>query len=87
MEVLKEEMAKDEPSLILCMDSPCMLLRRAKPLEKFKIPVYAINTDNCRGCKNTFAQIKFRTWSSGHSAASASRISPTALSTSGPEIQ
>ena len=51
MEVLKEEMAKDEPSLILCKDSPCMLLRRAKPLEKFKIPVYAINTDNCRGCK------------------------------------
>jgi indolepyruvate ferredoxin oxidoreductase alpha subunit len=28
MEVLKEEMAKDEPSLILCKDSPCMLLRR-----------------------------------------------------------
>jgi indolepyruvate ferredoxin oxidoreductase alpha subunit len=51
MEVLKEEMAKDEPSLILCMDSPCMLLRRAKPLERFKTPVYQINVDNCRGCK------------------------------------
>jgi indolepyruvate ferredoxin oxidoreductase alpha subunit len=44
-------MAKDEPSLILCMDSPCMLLRRAKPLERFKTPVYQINVDNCRGCK------------------------------------
>ena len=51
MEVLKEEMAKDEPSLILCKDSPCMLLRRAKPLERFKNPVYAISTENCRGCK------------------------------------
>ncbi len=51
MEIVKEEMAKNEPSLILCKDSPCMLLRRAKPLERFKNPVYAINTDNCRGCK------------------------------------
>ncbi|OPY68504.1 MAG: indolepyruvate ferredoxin oxidoreductase [Syntrophorhabdus sp. PtaU1.Bin002] len=51
MEILKEEMAKDEPSLILCKDSPCMLLRRAKPLEKFKNPVYAIDRDKCRGCK------------------------------------
>jgi indolepyruvate ferredoxin oxidoreductase alpha subunit len=51
MEVLKEEMAKDEPSLILCQDSPCMLLRRAKPLERFKTPVYQINVANCRGCK------------------------------------
>ena len=51
MEVLKEEMAKNEPSLILWKDSPCMLLRRAKPLEKFKIPVYVTNMDKCRGCK------------------------------------
>ena len=51
MEILKEEMEKDEPSLILCKDSPCMLLRRAKPLERFKNPVYAIDMDKCRGCK------------------------------------
>jgi len=51
METIKAEMNKDEPSLIICKDSPCMLLRRAKPLEKFKVPVYAIDTDKCRGCK------------------------------------
>lgn len=51
MEVVKEEMNKDEASLILCKDSPCMLLRRAKPLDKFKNPLYAINLDKCRGCK------------------------------------
>lgn len=51
MEVIKEEMEKEEPSLILCKDSPCMLLRRAKPLERFKNPLYVIDTDKCRGCK------------------------------------
>lgn len=51
MEVVKEEMNRDEASLILCKDSPCMLLRRAKPLDKFKNPLFAINTDKCRGCK------------------------------------
>ncbi|MBP6940701.1 MAG: indolepyruvate ferredoxin oxidoreductase subunit alpha [Syntrophorhabdaceae bacterium] len=51
MEIIKEEMGKNEPSLIICKDSPCMLLRRAKPLEKFKNPFYFINADKCRGCK------------------------------------
>lgn len=51
MEIIKEEMAKNEPSLIICKDSPCMLLRRAKPLERFKNPFYSIDTDKCRGCK------------------------------------
>ena len=37
MDIVKEEMNKDMPSLIICKDSPCMLLRRAKPLEKFKM--------------------------------------------------
>jgi len=45
MEIIKEEMGKNEPSLIICKDSPCMLLRRAKPLEKFKNPFYFINAD------------------------------------------
>lgn len=49
MEVLKEEMDRDEPSLILCTNSPCMLLRREK--RKFEFPVYKIDTDKCRGCK------------------------------------
>jgi indolepyruvate ferredoxin oxidoreductase alpha subunit len=51
MEIVKEEMNKDAASLILCKDAPCMLLRRAKPLDKFKTPLFAINMDKCRGCK------------------------------------
>jgi indolepyruvate ferredoxin oxidoreductase alpha subunit len=51
MEIVKEEMNKDVASLILCKDAPCMLLRRAKPLDKFKNPLFAINMDKCRGCK------------------------------------
>ncbi len=51
MEIVKEEMNKDEASLILCKDAPCMLLRRANPLKKFKNPLFAINMDKCRGCK------------------------------------
>jgi indolepyruvate ferredoxin oxidoreductase alpha subunit len=51
MEVVKEEVARDDASVIITVNSPCMLLRRAKPLEKFKYPVYTISDDNCRGCK------------------------------------
>ena len=51
MEVIKEEVERDDASVIITENSPCMLLRRAKPLERFKNPVYAVNTDNCRGCK------------------------------------
>ncbi len=51
MEIVKEELNRDEASLIICKDSPCMLLRRAKPLEKFKIPLFAVNMNKCRGCK------------------------------------
>lgn len=51
MEIIKEEMEKDEPSLIICKDSPCMLLRRARPLEKFKYQFYKVDEAKCRGCK------------------------------------
>jgi indolepyruvate ferredoxin oxidoreductase, alpha subunit len=51
MEVVKEEVERDDASVIITINSPCMLLRRAKPLEKFTNPVYVISTDNCRGCK------------------------------------
>ncbi|HOE18176.1 MAG TPA: indolepyruvate ferredoxin oxidoreductase subunit alpha [Syntrophorhabdaceae bacterium] len=51
MEIVKEEMAKNEPSLVICENSPCMLLRRAKPLERFKNPFYVVDTDKCRGCR------------------------------------
>jgi indolepyruvate ferredoxin oxidoreductase alpha subunit len=52
MELLKKEMARDAASLVICKDAPCMLLRRAKPMEKFKEhPLFVIDTDKCRGCK------------------------------------
>lgn len=51
MEIIKEEVNKDEPSLIICKDSPCILLRREKPLEKFKYKSYKVEEENCRGCR------------------------------------
>lgn len=51
MEIIKEEMNKDQASLLLCKDSPCIMLRRAKPMGKFKDPLYMIDADKCRGCK------------------------------------
>lgn len=49
MQVIQEEMEKDEPSLVICVDSPCMLLRREK--RQFTHALYVIDTDKCRGCK------------------------------------
>jgi len=51
MEVIREEVNRDDASVIITVNSPCMLLRRANPLGKFKYPVYAIDIDKCRGCK------------------------------------
>jgi len=49
MKVIKEELAKDEPSVIITVNSPCIMLKRAN--RKFENPVFVINEDNCRGCK------------------------------------
>ncbi|MDR2017530.1 MAG: indolepyruvate ferredoxin oxidoreductase subunit alpha [Syntrophobacterales bacterium] len=49
MKVVKEEMDRDAPSLILCVDSPCVMLKREK--RKFQAATYTIDTDKCRGCK------------------------------------
>jgi indolepyruvate ferredoxin oxidoreductase alpha subunit len=51
MAVIKEEMMRDEASVVITENSPCMMLRRAKPLERFINPFYAVSTDKCRGCK------------------------------------
>jgi indolepyruvate ferredoxin oxidoreductase alpha subunit len=51
IEVIKEEVNRDDASVIITENSPCILLRRAKPLEKFRNPFYVIDTDKCRGCK------------------------------------
>ncbi len=51
MAVVKEEVNRPEASVVITTNSPCMLLRRAKPTERFKHPLYVIDTDKCRGCK------------------------------------
>jgi indolepyruvate ferredoxin oxidoreductase alpha subunit len=51
MEVIREEVNRDDASVIITENSPCILLRRAKPLEKFKNPFYGVDTEKCRGCK------------------------------------
>jgi indolepyruvate ferredoxin oxidoreductase alpha subunit len=51
MEVIKEEAERDDASVIITENSPCMLLRRAKPLERFANPYFKIEADLCRGCK------------------------------------
>jgi indolepyruvate ferredoxin oxidoreductase alpha subunit len=51
IETIREEVARDDASVIITENSPCMLLRRAKPLDKFKHPFYLIDNNTCRGCK------------------------------------
>ncbi len=51
MEVVREEVNRDDASVIITVNSPCMLLRRAKPMEKFNHPFLTVDTDMCRGCK------------------------------------
>ncbi len=48
IEVIKEEVERDEPSVIITINSPCMLHRRAK--RKFEHPFYMVLTEKCRGC-------------------------------------
>ena len=43
---LKEELAADEPSVIICR-KPCMLLKYVKPK-----PALRVNADKCRGCRS-----------------------------------
>jgi indolepyruvate ferredoxin oxidoreductase alpha subunit len=49
MQVVKEEMDRAEASLVLCTDSPCIMLKREK--RKFPAPFYTVSMDTCRGCK------------------------------------
>ncbi|OGP74280.1 MAG: indolepyruvate ferredoxin oxidoreductase subunit alpha [Deltaproteobacteria bacterium RBG_16_49_23] len=48
MEVIKEELERDEPSVIITMNGPCMLHRREK--RQFEHPYYAVEMEKCRGC-------------------------------------
>jgi indolepyruvate ferredoxin oxidoreductase alpha subunit len=51
MEVIKEETNRDAASVVITENSPCMLLRRAKPLDNFTYSCFMVNTDTCRGCR------------------------------------
>jgi indolepyruvate ferredoxin oxidoreductase alpha subunit len=51
MEVIREEINRNEASVIITKNSPCMLLRRANPRERFAHPSYRIDEDNCMGCR------------------------------------
>jgi indolepyruvate ferredoxin oxidoreductase, alpha subunit len=49
MAVIKEEVSRDAPSVIITQNGPCMLHRREK--RKFTHPYFQIDEDKCRGCK------------------------------------
>jgi indolepyruvate ferredoxin oxidoreductase alpha subunit len=51
IEVIQEEVNRDEASVIVTRDSPCMLLRRARPRERFQYSRYLVDGDICKGCK------------------------------------
>jgi indolepyruvate ferredoxin oxidoreductase, alpha subunit len=47
--VIKEEVNRDAPSVVITHNGPCMLHRREK--RKFNYPYFEIDVDKCRGCK------------------------------------
>ena len=49
METLKQELNREEASVIITQNAPCMLHRREK--RKFQYPYFKIDEDKCRGCK------------------------------------
>jgi indolepyruvate ferredoxin oxidoreductase alpha subunit len=49
-EVVREELNRDEASVIVTVNGPCMLHRREK--RKFEFPYYRIDFGKCRGCKS-----------------------------------
>ncbi|MBN2317961.1 MAG: indolepyruvate ferredoxin oxidoreductase subunit alpha [Acidobacteria bacterium] len=51
IEVIREEVSRNEASVIITRNSPCMLLRRARPQERFEHSCYRIQEDVCRGCR------------------------------------
>jgi len=51
VEVIREEVNRNEASVIITKNSPCMLLRRARPLDRFRHAHYRVDPDICKGCK------------------------------------
>ena len=48
---IQEEVNRNEASVIITKNSPCMLLRRSKPRERFRYSHYLVDGDICKGCK------------------------------------
>lgn len=51
MNIIQEEVLRNEASVLITQNSPCMLLRRAKPRERFQYPSYRVDNDACAGCR------------------------------------
>jgi indolepyruvate ferredoxin oxidoreductase alpha subunit len=51
IDVIREEVSRDGASVIITKNSPCILLRRARPQERFSHPHYRVQEDYCRGCR------------------------------------
>lgn len=49
MEIIQEEVNRDDASVIITHNGPCMLHRREK--RRFEFPYYTADQDTCRGCK------------------------------------
>lgn len=51
IEVIREEVNRNEASVLVTKNSPCMLLRRANPRARFEHTSYRIDNDTCMGCR------------------------------------
>jgi indolepyruvate ferredoxin oxidoreductase alpha subunit len=49
--VIREEVNRDEASVIITKNSPCILLRREHPRDRFRHTFYQIDQDACTGCR------------------------------------
>jgi indolepyruvate ferredoxin oxidoreductase alpha subunit len=49
IQTIKEELGRDEASVIITENGPCMLHRRER--SRFEHPFYVVDADACRGCR------------------------------------
>jgi indolepyruvate ferredoxin oxidoreductase alpha subunit len=48
--VIREEVNREAASVIVTVNSPCMLLRRTRPRDRFEHASFRIDQDSCSGC-------------------------------------
>ncbi len=49
--IIREELYRDEASVIITQNSPCILHRRDKPRERFEHATYWVDAATCTGCR------------------------------------